>query len=52
MRITKHAANTNEIKGILNVHLNSLAFCMYLRKREISGILNVPPLPMLSCNAC
>ena len=43
MRVTKHITNTNEIKRTLNYHVDSLAICMYLRQRGISGILNFTP---------
>ena len=50
--ITKYTLHTSKINDTLNYHAFCLAICIYLRKREISDILNFTPLLMLSRFAC
>ena len=50
--ITKYTLRTSKINGTLKYNAICLAICIYLRKSEISDILNVTPLLMLSRFAC
>ena len=44
--------HTSKINGTLNYHAICLTICIYLRNSEISDILNVTPLLVLSRFAC